>query len=376
MAGSNLASKFAKKVDERFTRESQANMALGNGYEFTGVQTVNIFSIPVVAMTDYTRSGSNRYGTPKDLTRNVQSCTVTRDRAFTFVIDKGDKVQSQMVVDAGKALSRQISEVCIPEFDTYVFSKLKEAAEENGNTDTTAGTASNAYSLFLNAQERLGNKNVPDKGRVCFCSYKFANLLKQDSAFMKYGNMSQEMVIKGVIGEVDGCKIVKVPSGRLPAGAQFILTHPMAAVGPKQIEDYKIHDNPPGVSGWLCEGRLLYDVFVLDNKADAIFYQGGAGEMRVMNVQSAASASGKTTILLVNPNSKPSGHKWYYNTAAAKSGLTAVTAGTAITTSSWTELTATSTEITPNSSHKVARIIEVDGESKPVGMADIKLHIG
>ena len=75
MAGSNLASKFAKKVDERFTRESQANMALGNGYEFTGVQTVNIFSIPVVAMTDYTRSGSNRYGTPKDLTRNVQSCT-------------------------------------------------------------------------------------------------------------------------------------------------------------------------------------------------------------------------------------------------------------------------------------------------------------
>ena len=98
--------------------------------------------------------------------------------------------------------------------------------------------------------------------------------------------------------------------------------------------------------------------------------------MRVMNVQSSASASGKTTILLVNPNSKPSGHKWYYTTAAAKSGLEAVTAGTAITTSKWTELTATSTEITPTSSHKVARIIEVDGESKPVGMADIKLHIG
>jgi hypothetical protein len=48
-------------------------------------------------MNDYTRSGANRYGTPTDLTRNVQSCTVNKDRSFTFIIDKGDKIQSEMV---------------------------------------------------------------------------------------------------------------------------------------------------------------------------------------------------------------------------------------------------------------------------------------
>jgi N4-gp56 family major capsid protein len=90
-----------------------------------------------------------------------------------------------------------------------------------------------------------------DKGRVAFCSYKFANLLKQDPAFMKYGDQSQEMILKGVIGEVDGCKIVKVPSSRLPAGAAFIITHAIAATGPKQMEEYRIHENPPGISGWL-----------------------------------------------------------------------------------------------------------------------------
>lgn len=116
--GKNLASKYAKQVDERFHRESQAMMALNNNYEFTGVETVKVYSIPVVAMTDYKRSGSNRYGTPNDLTRNVQTMTVTKDRAFTFIIDKGDKLQSQMVSDAGKALSRQLREVCVPEFDT------------------------------------------------------------------------------------------------------------------------------------------------------------------------------------------------------------------------------------------------------------------
>ena len=112
--GKNLASKYSKVVDERFTRESQAMMALSNNYDFTGVKTVNVYSIPVVPMTDYTRSGLNRYGTPDDLQRNVQALTINKDRAFTFIIDKGDKLQSEMVMDAGKALQRNLREVWVP----------------------------------------------------------------------------------------------------------------------------------------------------------------------------------------------------------------------------------------------------------------------
>ena len=36
-AGINLASRYSTNVDERFTRESQAMLALYNDYEFTGV---------------------------------------------------------------------------------------------------------------------------------------------------------------------------------------------------------------------------------------------------------------------------------------------------------------------------------------------------
>ncbi|MBQ1789293.1 MAG: hypothetical protein II008_03875 [Oscillospiraceae bacterium] len=112
--GQNLALKYSKKVDERFAKESQAMMGLNNDYEFTGVETVKVYSIPVVPMVNYSRSGSSRYGTPGDLTRNVQTMTVTKDRAFTFIIDKGDKIQSMMVSDAGKALAREIREVWVP----------------------------------------------------------------------------------------------------------------------------------------------------------------------------------------------------------------------------------------------------------------------
>lgn len=272
----NLASRYSAKVDERFAVASQAALALNNDYRFAGVRTVNVYSIPVVPLNDYTRSGSSRYGSPTDLENSLQELTVTKDRAFSFIIDRADRNQSQMTMDAGRALSREIREVVVPEYDAYVFRKMALTACAKGNTATTAATKSNAYELFLNAQEALGNANVPDTGRVCFCSYKFANLLKQDPAFMRYGNASQLMLSKGVLGEVDGTRIVKVAASRLPTGAAFILTHPVAACAPKQLEDYKIHDNPPGISGWLVEGRILYDCFILNEKAGAVWYHGAA----------------------------------------------------------------------------------------------------
>lgn len=156
-----------------------------------------------------------------------------------------------------------------------VFKKLALAAcAKEGHSATTAITKTNAYEQFLAAQEVLGNKNVPDAGRVCLCSYGFANKMKQDAAFMRYGDMTQEMLLKGIMGEADGVKIVKVPASRLPEGCDFILTHPMACVAPRQLNEYKIHTDAPGISGWLAEGRQLFDAFVLDNKADAIFYHG------------------------------------------------------------------------------------------------------
>lgn len=334
MAGMNLASKYSAKVDERFYRDSQAMMALSNDYEFTGVKTVNVYSIPIAAMTDYGRTGSNRYGSPAELENNVQSLTLTKDRSFTFTIDKGNKVQSQMVMDAGKALARQLREVVVPEFDKYVFGTLAVAAVANTKVGYGAVTKSNAYEVFLKGQESLGDDNVPDSGRVAFCSYKFANMLKQDSAFMKYSNMSQEMIIKGVLGEVDGTKIVKVPKARLPEGASFILTHPIAAVGPKQLEDYKIHDNPPGISGWLVEGRIIYDSFVLDSKKNAVYFHEGEGTLGTLTVASVAGSDTGDTKVSVTEDIQFTEHKLVYKLG---SSATAVKYGDDL--SAWTELT-------------------------------------
>jgi hypothetical protein len=67
---------------------------------------------------------------------------------------------------------------------------------------------------------------------------------------MRDCDVAQNMQIKGLLGEVDGTKLVRVPSSRLPEGCDFILTHPIACVAPQQLNEYKIHTDAPGISGW------------------------------------------------------------------------------------------------------------------------------
>lgn len=81
------------------------------------------------------------------------------------------------------------------------------------------------------------------------------------------------MRLKGVIGNLDGMAVVKIPASRLPENFGFMIAHPCATVAPTKLEDYKIHQDAPGISGSLVEGRICYDAFVLKNKTKAIYYQ-------------------------------------------------------------------------------------------------------
>jgi hypothetical protein len=33
----------------------------------------------------------------------------------------------------------------------------------------------------------------------------------------------------------------------------------------------KVSENPPGINGWLVEGRVVYDAFVLESKKNGIY---------------------------------------------------------------------------------------------------------
>ena len=262
------AAKYSSKIDERFKIGAVTTPAINNDYDFIGAKTVKIYSVPTAQMNDYQRTGAGRYGTPEELENSVQELTLSRDRSFTFTIDRGNYDDTMMANSAGAALQRQIDEVIIPELDIYRLSAIAAGA---GRTATAAVTSANAYDVFLDAGVELTNKKVPVSGRIAFVGASYYKLIKQDESFVKKGDMAQNITLKGVIGEIDGVPLILVPDSYLPTGVSFIVTHRIATVAPVKLSEYKIHDNPPGINGWLVEGRVYYDAFVLENKKSAIY---------------------------------------------------------------------------------------------------------
>ena len=161
------------------------------------------------------------------------------------------------------------------EIDSYRFAAMVAGAG-TGNYITTTATSSNAYSIFLGLQEKIDEKKAPVGGRLAFVTPKFYNFLKLDTAFLRNSDLGQRMLLNGQVGEVDGVPVIKVPSSYFPEDVEVIITNPIATVAPIKLQDYKIHDNPPGINGFLVEGRIRYGAFVLNNKADAIAYNGPA----------------------------------------------------------------------------------------------------
>ena len=263
----NYAVKYSPLVDEAFKLGSLTNSLVNQNYDWIGVEAVKVYSIPTVDMVDYTLTGSARYGVASELQNVIQTMTLSQDRSFTFTIDRKSVDDELGVMAAAAALRREIDQVVIPEIDAYRLAALATGA---GNVISTEASKSNAYEIFLAMQEAIDNHKAPVGGRIAVVTPAFYNYLKLDPAFVKASDLGQRMLINGQVGEVDGVPIIKAPSSYFPATCNAIITNPICAPSPIKLQDYKIHDNPPGVNGFLVEGRVRYDCFVLNMKKDAI----------------------------------------------------------------------------------------------------------
>ena len=270
----NYASKYESKIQKIFTLGSLTEAAVNKDYTWSGVNTISVFSLTTQALGDYTKTGSNRYGTPTELANEVQDMLLTKDRSFSTTIDQATLDDTNGAIKAGQFLRQEIDEQVTPEIDTYRIKTMYDAAIANDAYAVAAVSKTNAYDVFLAGQETLGNAKVPVKGRIAFCSYAFYRYVKQDSAFMLASEIAMNERINGMIGMIDGVKIVPVPSSYLPTNVAFIITHPVATVAAEKLTEYKINTNAPGISGALIEGRVRYDAFVLDTKVDAIYVHG------------------------------------------------------------------------------------------------------
>lgn len=271
-----LVEKFAPYTDEIFTKESKKSLLTNNDFEWTGAHTVKVFKVTTSGMNDYGRNGPavgnwSRYGAVGSLDATTEEMTLTKDRSFTFAIDKLDRDETLQQVAAASALARQQRVVVVPEVDSYVYGVM--CTKAGTKAEAVGLTKDNIYTEVLKGSEALDNALVPDTGRVLVVTPAVYTLMKLAPDIIMDSDIGQDMRIKGVISMLDGLAVVRVPAARLPEKFGFMVAHPCATVAPTKLEDYNVHENPPGISGSLVEGRICYDAFVLDNKAKAIYYQ-------------------------------------------------------------------------------------------------------
>ncbi len=280
-----LAEKFAPYTDELFKAESKLPLLTNQDFDWTGAHTVKIYKISTMPLNDYARNrftadpespeSISRYGALLDLNAATEEMILTQDKSFIFNVDKMDQDETAQQLEAGKALARELREVVIPTVDTFVYDKIVDGA---GTTaEAAALDKDTVYPAILAGSEVLDNNEVPDTDRVLIVTPAVYSLLKQAAPFDN-NDVGAELRMQGVVGFLDGMSVVRVPAARLPEDTGFVIVHPSATVCAYKLEDYNVHQNTPLSSGDIVTGRIVYDAFVLENKACGIYVQPLASE--------------------------------------------------------------------------------------------------
>ena len=282
-----LTTQFKPYTDELFKAESKSALVTNTDFDFSGAHAVKVYKISTAALNNYSRNVAadaesfpiSRYGNLADLSASVEEMILSKDRSFIFNIDKMDQDETAQQLAAASALARELREVVIPEIDAYVFGEMVDGAGTVVSSDDYAAlTKNNVYEKILAGVETLDDNEVTDSGRVLIVTPATYAILKQAAQFDNC-DVGAEARLNGVIGILDGMKVIKVPASRLPEGVQFIVCHPSATVRPVKLEDFNVHSDTPLSSGDIVTGRIVYDAFVLDNKAKGIYvYQEPSSE--------------------------------------------------------------------------------------------------
>ena len=114
---------------------------------------------------------------------------------------------------------------------------------------------------------------MPNADRNLVVTPEVYQILKKSKEVVLETTQGQDMRMTGIISNLDGLNVIKVPSVRVPEKFGFLVAYKHSTIFAQHLTSVKDHINPPGINGVLVEGRIVYDAFVLNNKKKGIYYQ-------------------------------------------------------------------------------------------------------
>lgn len=285
----NLTTKYAGHIEKAFTHDSYLKGHCKAKVDLIGAKSCRVYMINTVPVVDYTRNGTSRYGEAKDVQDTVVEYTMTQDKAFNGVVDKGDASEQAISDKSGQWLRQELREQCVPTADKYGFARIAALGHVAGVT--AEPTKSTVITMLIDAAVYMDEHQVPESGRVAFVRAKdYPNIIKSDE-WSGLDSLAGKQLPTGVCGQVFGFTVVKVPTSFFPENVYLICTHESALAFPYKINDTKVHEDPPGISGALIEGRQTYDLFVIASKADAVYAAGLTSKQQACSVNISAHSA-------------------------------------------------------------------------------------
>lgn len=256
-------------------------------YKWVNAKTIQI---PVISTTG--RKDANRdtiMGAAKRHSNEWETKTLTNERYWDTLVHPMDIDQTNMVLSIGNITKVYNEEQKFPEMDAYTISKVYSEWTARGKSATALGlTAENILTQFDALMEKMDNKRVPSAGRLLYVTPKMNTMLKNAKDIVR--NISVDKgaasTVQRTVSRIDEVKIVVVPEELMKtsynftegwvagAGAkqiQMVLIHPGAVITPVSYESACL-DAPCAKT----QNKYYYyeesfeDVFILNNKADAI----------------------------------------------------------------------------------------------------------
>ena len=127
---------------------------------------------------------------------------IDNDEAVNEIIDGfdaasvPDDITAERLDSAGYSMALSI--------DKKSIEALQSATGATISATKTACTASTAYKEALAAKRTLSRNGVPQTGRFMIVSPEYLEILMQDDKFIKQGDLSQQLVQTGAVGQIAG----------------------------------------------------------------------------------------------------------------------------------------------------------------------------
>ena len=284
-----LAARYLPFLDEIYKAESKTAIldTLAERVQFTGANTVNLYTLSTVGMGNYDR---NAGFVPGDVTGQWVPYVLETDRGRSYMIDALDNEES-MGMAFGGLLSTVERQHVIPEVDAFRFAQYASGAAAGNIVAANIATGAAAVAAVDAATVALDNAEVPYEGRILFVNPTMYRYLK--AGITRY-TMNGENGIDYNVEMYDSMRVITVPSGRFntvitlaqpdshdDAGGytaagdtiNFLIIHPSAIMQANCFTEPRIF--APGVwqqsQGWAWDFRQYHGCWVKHQKTNGIY---------------------------------------------------------------------------------------------------------